>query len=114
MTLDAIVKVMKATSRNPSPRHRRQLARAADVLAADRLVTTGQAATLLGVRSRNTVKNWLERGFARTRKTPGGQVRLYLSDVLAARGEMEAAAKRRRRNRISIPASKAASSDDFN
>lgn len=52
-------------------------------------LTSGQAAELLGVQSRNTVKNWLEGGmFPGAFKTPGGQWRFPRTEVLAMRNYM--------------------------
>lgn len=54
-------------------------------------VTSGEAAKLLGVSSRNTVKNWLEGGyFPSSKKTEGGHWRFLRSEVLAVRQAMEA------------------------
>ena len=54
-------------------------------------VTSGEAAALLGVSSRNTVKNWLEGGyFPSSRKTEGGHWRFLRSEVLAVRQAMNA------------------------
>lgn len=65
---------------------------------ADRLVasattaplTSKQAATLLGVSSANTVKNWLEGGwFPGAFQTAGGHWRFPLEDVEAVRSRLE-------------------------
>ncbi len=49
-------------------------------------LTSKQAATLLGVASANTVKNWLEGGwFPGAFQTPGGHWRFPLEDVEAVR-----------------------------
>lgn len=47
-------------------------------------LTSTQAAEMLGVRSRNTVKNWLDSGmFPGARRTLGGQWRFPRTEVLA-------------------------------
>ena len=56
----------------------------------DEVITSKQAASLLGVSSANTVKNWLEGGwFPGAFRTPGGHWRFQRSEVLAARERME-------------------------
>ena len=53
-------------------------------------LTSKQAATLLGVSSANTVKNWLEGGwFPGAFQTPGGHWRFPLDDVEAVRSRLE-------------------------
>ena len=53
-------------------------------------ISSGQAAALLGVSSRNTVKNWLEGGsFPSARKTDGGHWRFLRSEVIAVRQAMD-------------------------
>jgi excisionase family DNA binding protein len=53
-------------------------------------LTSKQAATLLGVSSANTVKNWLEGGwFPGAFRTPGGHWRFPLEDVEAVRMRLE-------------------------
>jgi excisionase family DNA binding protein len=53
-------------------------------------LTSKQAATLLGVASANTVKNWLEGGwFPGAFQTPGGHWRFPLEDVEAVRFRLE-------------------------
>jgi excisionase family DNA binding protein len=53
-------------------------------------LTSKQAATLLGVSSANTVKNWLEGGwFPGAFQTPGGHWRFPLEDVEAVRSRLE-------------------------
>lgn len=52
----------------------------------DQYLTSGEAARLLGVSSRNTVKNWLESGyFPNAFKTHGGHWRFPKAEVLAAK-----------------------------
>lgn len=54
-------------------------------------VTTGEAARLLGVSSRNTVKNWLEGGhFPGATRTEGGHWRFLRAEVDAVRRAMGA------------------------
>ncbi len=53
---------------------------------ADTWISTGQAARLLGVSSRNTVKNWLQGGcFPSAYQTAGGHWRFRREEVLAVR-----------------------------
>lgn len=53
-------------------------------------LTSKQAATLLGVSSVNTVKNWLEGGcFPGAFQTPGGHWRFPPEDVEAVRSRLE-------------------------
>jgi excisionase family DNA binding protein len=53
-------------------------------------LTSKQAATLLGVASANTVKNWLEGGwFPGAFQTPGGHWRFPAEDVEAVRLRLE-------------------------
>jgi len=53
-------------------------------------LTSKQAATLLGVSSANTVKNWLEGGwFPGAFQTAGGHWRFPLDDVEAVRSRLE-------------------------
>lgn len=53
-------------------------------------LTSKQAATLLGVSSANTVKNWLEGGwFPGAYQTAGGHWRFPLEDVEAVRSRLE-------------------------
>ena len=114
MTLAAIVSTMRKASTDPSPARLRRLKEAADRLAADPLVGTVEAARLLGVSSPNTIKNWLnKKGFVRARRTPGGQWRFRLSDILAVKSKMEATEGQRSRRQIAVAASEA-DSDEFN
>lgn len=54
-------------------------------------ITTGEAARLLGVSSRNTVKNWLEGGFfPGSIRTEGGHWRFLRAEVEAVRRAMDA------------------------
>lgn len=54
-------------------------------------VTTGEAARLLGVSSRNTVKNWLEGGhFPGATRTEGGHWRFLRAEVEAVSRSMAA------------------------
>ncbi|MFM8258855.1 MAG: helix-turn-helix domain-containing protein [Vulcanococcus sp.] len=53
-------------------------------------LTSQQAATLLGVSSANTVKNWLEGGwFPGAFQTAGGHWRFPLDDVEAVRSRLQ-------------------------
>ena len=56
----------------------------------DDVVSTGEAAKMLGVSSANTVKNWLEGGhFPGAFRTVGGHWRFPRAEVLAMRRYME-------------------------
>jgi hypothetical protein len=56
----------------------------------ERLVASTQAASLLGVASANTVKNWLEGGyFPGAFQTPGGHWRFPREEVEAVKIRME-------------------------
>lgn len=62
------------------------------------LLTSKQAATLLGVSSANTVKNWLEGGwFPGALQTAGGHWRFPLADVEAVRSSLESLRDRNNR-----------------
>lgn len=61
-------------------------------------LTSKQAATLLGVSSANTVKNWLEGGwFPGAFQTAGGHWRFPLKDVEAVRSRLESLRDRNNR-----------------
>ncbi|MEY3930458.1 MAG: Helix-turn-helix domain [Cyanobacteriota bacterium] len=61
------------------------------------ILTSTEAASLLGVASANTVKNWLEGGyFPGAFQTPGGHWRFPREEVEAAKARME---ELRNRNR---------------
>ena len=61
-------------------------------------LTSKQAATLLGVSSANTVKNWLEGGwFLGAFQTAGGHWRFPLEDVEAVRSRLESLRDRNNR-----------------
>ena len=61
-------------------------------------LTSKQAATLLGVSSANTVKNWLEGGwFPGAFQTAGGHWRFPLEDVEAVRSRLESLRDRNNR-----------------
>ena len=61
-------------------------------------LTSKQAASLLGVASANTVKNWLEGGhFPGAFKTPGGHWRFPRVEVEATKLRMEELRERNRR-----------------
>jgi len=65
---------------------------------AQKILTTGQAASLLGVASTNTVKNWLEAGhFPGAYRTPGGHWRFVLAEVEAVKARMEQLNQRNQR-----------------
>jgi excisionase family DNA binding protein len=61
-------------------------------------LTSKQAASLLGVASANTVKNWLEGGhFPGAFQTPGGHWRFPRGEVEATKLRMEELRERNRR-----------------
>lgn len=67
-------------------------------------LTSGQAATLLGVSSPNTVKNWLEAGhFPGAFKTAGGHWRFLRGDVEAVKAQMEVLREKNRTGDIAPP-----------
>jgi excisionase family DNA binding protein len=116
MTLQAIKAVLREATEAPPSRLQRLRGRLREALATltnDPMVTTGEAAKLLGVSSPNTIKNWLtQKGFARAQRTLGGQYRFPLSDILAVKTEMEKASRRRAERKL--PIRKTASTRDFN
>lgn len=70
----------------------------------DELLTTGQAAELLGVSSRNTVKNWLEAGaFPGAYKTQGGHWRFPRHEVEATLDRMNVLRQKNLQGEASIP-----------
>ncbi len=117
MTYHAITSVLREVSEiKTASSLQRVKERCRQVLAAlnghGPMISTGEAAEILGV-SKNTVKNWLtQKGIARAERTAGGHLRFPLSDILDLKNEMGAAAARRARKKLDVP--RAASSDDFN
>jgi excisionase family DNA binding protein len=68
------------------------------------LLSTGQAAALLGVASPNTVKNWLEGGhFPGAVKTKGGHWRFPREEVLAVKQQMQEVRDKNRAGDMSLP-----------
>lgn len=64
-------------------------------------LTSKQAATLLGVSSANTVKNWLEGGwFPGAFQTAGGHWRFPLEDVEAVRSRLDGLRDRNNRREL--------------
>lgn len=73
-------------------------------LGSDEVLTSTQAAALLGVSSVNTVKNWLTGGhFPGATRTPGGHWRFVRSEVLAVRERMSELRARNARGDLSPP-----------
>ena len=67
-------------------------------------LTSGEAATLLGLSSANTVKNWLEAGhFPGAFKTAGGHWRFHQDDVEAMKARMDSLRDRNRRRDLTPP-----------
>lgn len=61
------------------------------------VLSSGQAAAMLGVSSTNTVKNWLHSGiFPGAYKTAGGHWRFPIEDVEAAKRRMDELRERNR------------------
>jgi predicted DNA-binding transcriptional regulator AlpA len=68
------------------------------------VLTSKQAAELLGVASANTVKNWLKGGyFPEAYQTPGGHWRFLRSEVLDVRARMDDLRDKNRRGDITPP-----------
>lgn len=68
------------------------------------LLTSKQAAALLGLSSPNTVKNWLQGGFfPGAFRTPGGHWRFPRAEVEAAKRWMEALREQNARGELVLP-----------
>ena len=68
------------------------------------VLTSRQAADLLGVSSTNTVKNWLEGGyFPGAYRTPGGHWRFPRAEVLETKRRMEALHAKNQRGDFALP-----------
>ena len=68
------------------------------------VLTSGQAAALLGLSSANTVKNWLEGGyFPGAFKTAGGHWRFLRDEVEAVKARMDALREKNRRGDLTPP-----------
>ncbi|MGE0328770.1 MAG: helix-turn-helix domain-containing protein [Polyangiaceae bacterium] len=68
------------------------------------LLSSGQAAALLGVASTNTVKNWLESGFfPNAFQTAGGHWRFPRGDVEAAKQRIDELRERNRTGDLTPP-----------
>lgn len=88
------------------PETARELRALADLLTKPRWLTSKEAADLLGVSSRNTIKNWLQEGhFPRSRRTPGGHYRFLLADVLQVKEAMQELSDRNARQDLAVPVS---------
>lgn len=71
---------------------------------APEVLTSRQAADLLGVSSTNTVKNWLEGGyFPGAYRTPGGHWRFPRAEVLETKRRMEALHAKNQRGDFALP-----------
>lgn len=69
-----------------------------------RLLTSTQAAELLGVSSPNTIKNWLEGGhFPGAYQTKGGHWRFPLQEILDVKRELQASQNRNQKGELQIP-----------
>jgi hypothetical protein len=80
---DEVVEALAAADRH-------DLVERLQALREDEVVTSKDAANLLGVSSANTVKSWLEGGwFPGAFRTPGGHWRFLRSEVVTARERME-------------------------
>lgn len=83
---------------------RADLAARLGAAAPDEMITTTQAARLLGVSSPNTVKNWLSGGhFPGARRTPGGHWRFARREVEAVKLRMAELRARNRRGELAPP-----------
>ena len=68
---------------------RRNLAELSRALTGERELSVGEVAEMLGVSSPTTICNWLDRGyFPGATRTPGGQRRFKLADVLAVKDDI--------------------------
>ncbi len=75
-----------------------------DKVEAPEVLTSRQAADLLGVSSINTVKNWIEGGFfPGAYQTAGGHWRFPKAEVLEANRRMEALRARNQRGDFALP-----------
>ena len=71
---------------------------------APEVLTSRQAADLLGVSSANTVKNWLQGGFfPGAYQTPGGHWRFPRAEVLEAKRRMEELRAQNQRGDFTLP-----------
>lgn len=68
------------------------------------VLTSSEAAKILGLSSTNTVKNWLKGGhFPGAYQTPGGQWRFLRAEVEAVKRDMEDRREKNRRGDLMIP-----------
>ena len=69
---------------------RRNLAELSQALTGARELSVGEVAEILGVSSPTTIRNWLDKGyFPGATRTPGGQRRFKLADVLAVKESID-------------------------
>lgn len=70
----------------------------------DKWLTSKEAAELLGVRSPNTIKNWLEGGsFPSAMRTPGGHWRFSELEVLDVKHRMQELREKNRTRDLAPP-----------
>lgn len=79
-----------ARAQPATPEDAPKLARAEAILSGKKLLTVGQVAEILGIKSPSTVRNWLENGyFPDAGRTAGGHRRFLISDVLEIEARLE-------------------------
>lgn len=106
--LESARQTLRATSKHLAsdvpPELREQLAALEQALAEPHWLTSKDAATLLGVASPTTVKNWLEGGhFPSANRTPGGHWRFLLSEVLQVKEAMERTRRANASGNLAVP-----------
>jgi len=80
-----------ADDARPTDADRRNLRWLSDLLHRRRLLSTGEAAEMLGVKSINTVKRWVDEGYLEARMDPKGQRRVLFSSVASLQSKFDAA-----------------------
>lgn len=89
MTLAELANAV-ARAQPATPEDAPRLARAEEILSGRKLLTVGQVAEILGVKSPSTVRNWLENGyFPNADRTAGGHRRFRIGDVLEIADRLE-------------------------
>ena len=72
--------------------------------ARETVLTSKEAANMLGITSINTIKNWMEGGeFPGAYQTPGGHWRFPLKEVEAIKARLEGLAQRNREGNLEPP-----------
>lgn len=75
----------------PTVADRKNLRWLSDLLHRRRLLTTGEAADMLGVKSINTVKRWIDDGYLKARTDPRGQRKVLFSSVAGLQAKFDKA-----------------------